>query len=42
MAKLTGKHLCQIFQACDVIEKETPAELFLCEFYDIFQNSFFT
>ena len=40
MAKFTGKHLCHIFQACDLIKRETPTELFLCESYDIFQNSF--
>ena len=38
-AKFAGKHLCQsIF-----IKKETlPAQIFSCEFCEIFKNTFFT
>ena len=28
-------------QACNFIQKETLAQVFLCEFYEIFKNSFF-
>ena len=44
-AKFTGKHLCQSlqrFQACNFIKKETLAQVFSCEFYEIFKNTFFT
>ena len=29
-------------QACNVIKKETPAQVFFCEFCKIFKNNFFT
>ena len=38
--KFTGKHLCQ--SACNFIEKETLAQVFSCEFWEISKNSFFT
>ena len=46
-AKFTGKHLCQsIFlkkaQACNFIKKETLAQVFSCEFWNISKNTFFT
>ena len=51
-AKFTGKHLCQSLffnevaglrpQACKFIKNETLAQLFSCEFYEIFNNAFFT
>ena len=28
-------------EACNCIKKETPAQVFSCEFYDIFKNTFF-
>ena len=42
-AKFTGKHLCQSFfyQACNFIKKETLAQVFSCEFYEIFKNTYF-
>ena len=49
-AKFTGKHLCQgIFfnkvdtllkQACNVIKKETLAQVFSCDFWEISKNTF--
>ena len=29
-------------QACNFIKKETSTQLFSCEFYEIFENTFFT
>ena len=37
-AKFTGKHL----EACKFIKKETPAQVFSCQFFEIFKNTFFT
>ena len=37
-AKLTGKHLCQSL----FIKKETLAQMFFCEFYEISKRTFFT
>ena len=37
-AKFTGKHMCQ---ACNFIKKETLAEVFSCEFCEIFKNTIF-
>ena len=36
-AKFTGKHLCRGL----LIEKETPTQVFFCEFSEIFKNTFF-
>ena len=46
-AIFTGKHLCwSLFlikqQACNFIKKETPTQVFSCEHYENFKNSFFT
>ena len=46
-AKFTGKHLCQgLFmsgpKACNFIKKDTLAQVFLCEFCEIFKNAFLT
>ena len=48
--KFTGKHLCQSLffnnvaglrpQACNFIKKETVAQVFSCEFCEIFMNTF--
>ena len=42
--KFTGKHLRQsqslFFNKVDFIKKETLAEVFSCEFYEIFKNTF--
>ena len=44
--KFTGKHLCRTLffkpKACNFIKKETPAQMFSCEFCEIFRNTFFT
>ena len=42
-AKFTGKHLCQSLFSRSVtsLKKETVAQLFSCEFCEIFKNSFF-
>ena len=32
----------EVAGACNFIEKETPAQLFFCEFCEFFQNTFFT
>ena len=40
-AKFTGKHLCRP-QACNFINKKTLAQVFSCEFCEIFKNNFFT
>ena len=39
--KSTGKHLCRP-QASNFINKETLAQVFSCEFCEIFKNTFFT
>ena len=36
-AKFIGKHLCH----CNFIKKETLAQVFFCEFCNIFKNTFF-
>ena len=47
-AKFTGKHQGQSLflikwpQACNFIKKETLAQVFSCEFCEIFKNTFFT
>ena len=46
-AKFTGKHLCQSLsfnklQACNVIKKETLAQVFFCEFCGTTKNTFST
>ena len=49
-AKFTGKHLFQSllfnevagFSACSFIKKETYAQVFPCEFWEIFKSTFFT
>ena len=38
--KFAGKHLCQ--SLCNFIKKATLAQVFSCEFCEIFQNNFFT
>ena len=43
-AKFTKKELCQSFfrpQACFFIKKEAPAQVFSCEFCEIFNKTFF-
>ena len=40
-AELTGKHLRRP-QAYNFIKKETLAQVFFCEFCEIFKNIFFT
>ena len=41
-AKFTGKHLCQsLFLKSNFIKKETLAQAFSCEFYEISKNNFF-
>ena len=39
-AKFTGKHLYK-HQACNFINKETLAQMFSCEFCEIFKSTFF-
>ena len=46
--KFTGKHLCQSLffnkvagEGCNFIKKETLAQVFSCEFYEISKNTFF-
>ena len=49
-AKLTGKHLYHScffnkvagWAACNFIKKETLVQVFSCEFWEIFKNTFFT
>ena len=48
-AKLTGKHWCQslffnkvVDAACNFIEKKTSAQVFSCDFCEIFKKTFFT
>ena len=40
-AKFTGKHLLRP-QACNFIKKETLAQVFSCEFCEIFKSTSFT
>ena len=40
-AKFTGKHLCQSLFFNNFIKKETLAQMFSCEFCEIFKNTFF-
>ena len=47
-AKFTGKHQCQSLffdkvagDACNFIKKETLAQVFFCEFWEIYKNTFF-
>ena len=37
LSKFTGKHL-----ACNFIKKATPTQVFSCEFWEVFKNTFFT
>ena len=39
-AKFTGKHLCRP-KACNLIKKETLAQVFSCEFCEFSKNIFF-
>ena len=39
-AKFTGKHLRWSF--CNLYSKQTPTQVFPCEFCEVFQNTFFT
>ena len=41
--RFTGKHLCQslFFNKVNFIKKETLAQVFFCEFYEISKNTFF-
>ena len=48
-AKYTGKHLCQKFffnkvagLTCNVIERESLAQVLSCEFCEVSKNKFFT
>ena len=48
-ANFTGKHLCSVSfliklqpDACNTIEKETLAQVFSCEIFEISKNNFFT
>ena len=49
-AKFTGKHLCQnlffnkvaVLRPAGLLEKETLAQVFSCEFCEINKNNFFT
>ena len=47
-AKFTGKHLCQRLcfnkvagQVCNFIKKQSVAQVFSCEFCEIYKNTFF-
>ena len=45
-AIFTGKHLCRSLffiklQALQLYQKETPTQVFFCEYCEIFKNSFF-
>ena len=43
LAQSTEKRLCQsLFHANNFINKKTLAQLFSCEFCEIFKNTFFT
>ena len=37
-AKFTGKHLCQ---SKNLVKKETLTQVFSCEFFKVFKNTFF-
>ena len=42
-AKFTGKHLCQSLffkKACNFVKNETLAQVFSCEFCEIFKKTF--
>ena len=39
--KFTGKHPCWRPEAYKFIKKDTPAQVFSCEFSEIFKNTFF-
>ena len=39
--KSTGKDLCQSLFFNNFIKKETQAQVFLCEFYEFFRNTYF-
>ena len=42
-AKFTGKHQCQsLAEACNFIKKETLAQVFSCEIWEISKSIFFT
>ena len=48
-AKITGKHLCQSLffnkvagRSSTLLKKKTLAQVFSCEFCEIFKNTFFT
>ena len=49
LAKLTAKHLSQSFffnqaagpELCNFFKKETPKQVFSCEFCKIFKNTYF-
>ena len=41
-AKFTGKHLRRSLHTCNIVKRETPAQVFSCEFCKIFKNTFFT
>ena len=36
-----NKSNLELEQACNFIKKETVAQVFSCEFYEIFKNTFF-
>ena len=45
-AKFTRKHLCQSLfferpETCNFIEKESLTQVFSCEFWEIFKNTYF-
>ena len=40
--KFTRKHLCQGLFLTTLIKKETLAQVFSCEFYEIFKNNVLT
>ena len=40
--KFIGKCLCLQASACNFIKKEAVAQVFSCEFCEIFKNTFFT
>ena len=40
--KFKGKHLCTVFILINFIKKETLAQVFSCEIYEISKNTFLT
>ena len=40
--KFVGKHLCWRVVACKFIKNDTPTQVFSCEFWEMFKNTFFT